>query len=286
MQKFQQLQELYYRGALKKGSPEWREYFALKYGIEGEAQANEYLKRHLPKNIKLIHNLNLDIAGKTQIDYLILARHLWWVIEIKNYNGVLKYENQQATLRGEAFHNDPFAAMRRRMTLVKELSQQTQRSLNVVGTFISIHPEGEVIWDSQEAFDIVMRHQLNRYLVQKIQDCNLNQADYVQADMDLINQVVNQEFACVDDISQETWQALRRGLRCNRCGSFNLEIENRRLTCRDCGESSSKNQAIQIAMDQYHALYPSRPKVSVQTLYSFIDCQISRKTLFYALKKA
>ncbi|WPJ91627.1 hypothetical protein R0V13_04545 [Facklamia hominis] len=37
MQKFQQLQELYYRGALKKGSPEWREYFALKYGIEGEA---------------------------------------------------------------------------------------------------------------------------------------------------------------------------------------------------------------------------------------------------------
>ena len=103
--------------------------------------------------------------------------------------------------------------------------------------------------------------------------------------MDLINQVVNQEFACVDDISQETWQALRRGLRCNRCGSFNLEIENRRLTCCDCGDRSSKKQAIQIAMDQYHALYPSRPKVSVQTLYSFIDCQISRKTLFYALKK-
>ncbi|WP_052455837.1 nuclease-related domain-containing protein [Bhargavaea cecembensis] len=78
------------------------EHTTTSFGYRGEVRADRYLKRSLmPAGSIILHDLHLTIPGHetVQIDTLILAKSVAYVLEVKNIYGVLELEENPARLK-------------------------------------------------------------------------------------------------------------------------------------------------------------------------------------------
>ncbi|MCZ0717434.1 nuclease-related domain-containing protein [Aerococcus kribbianus] len=155
------LKEMQARKLLSNKADLEREWSWQEKGMQGEKTMEELLVEDLPQVVTILHDVTLEFAGLTQCDFIALTANFWLLVEVKNYNGLMTYQDQRCRLRGEDLRADQMAAMRNRLRIVKKLAHSVDPKLVVEAAMVFIHPNGEVEWDSQEDFAILTRNQIH-----------------------------------------------------------------------------------------------------------------------------
>lgn len=277
------LEEMVARELIPKNSDLYKKYLWLKNGEEGENECYEWLRSKIPYGA-IYRNLEIEYNARTQIDLLVLSDAFWWVIEVKNYNGVFEYRDQRNELRGAPMHVDPIQSMRMRMRIVRDLAMSIDPRIKVEGSMIFIHPESEAIVDNIEEFQIVMRHQFNRHIEKKINDYPLNQTRMVSNYYQFLEKHFSPYPVTLPTITKDQWEHMKKGCRCNQCNSYNIVSNKKTIVCIDCGNKMYKTKLAQELYCQLCVLSHDKEKfITLSRIYEFCDNQISYNTLWKAV---
>lgn len=277
------LEEMIAREVIQRNSENHKKYFWLKNGEEGELECQEWLHSKIP-NATILHDLQFEFNGRTQVDFLLITDNFWWVIEVKNYNGVFTYRNQVNELRGSIMNHDQILAMRNRMRIIKELAASINPKILVEGSMVFIHPESEVFIESNEEFDIVMRHQFNRHIEKIISEHPIKSNHLVNQYYQAFSKyfyVYPEEFPTLDE---NQWDIVRKGCRCNQCGSYKLKAQKFNMVCLECGKVLPKKILAQELYCQLCVLHHEKEKeITFSRLLELGNNQISNTTLWRSL---
>ncbi|SOC34762.1 nuclease-related domain-containing protein [Ureibacillus acetophenoni] len=85
------------------------EYIKLNVGYEGELQADrEWDELEIPVNYSLLHNYETlsDIGRSHQMDTVFLCQHFIWIIDIKNFSGILMFDEDKSQFLRKDFEGD------------------------------------------------------------------------------------------------------------------------------------------------------------------------------------
>ena len=164
------LEVMFHRGLIDSNSQLERQYHWLRAGLDGEMKMLSLLKDKLYGSPHIIHDLTIEYRGVTQIDILVLWKNYWWVIEVKNYAGLLHIYDKQTILRGKEMTSDPIPAMRNRIRVLSELAKSISPKIKVQGSFILVHNDSEIDNQSNEDFEFVTVNQISRVIYEHSQD--------------------------------------------------------------------------------------------------------------------
>lgn len=280
------LAEWHARELLDENSEVFKQYSRVKNGYHGELECMEWLRKYLQEGVVIHHDVELEYNGRTQVDLLVLADEVWWVVEVKYYAGIFEYRQQVSSLSGYAISSDPIAQMRNRMRIMKELVNRIDTRIRVEGSMIFIHPESEVRMDSEEDIAVVMRHQLGRHLRDMRQrykfQKNLNAAQYYE----IIRAHHYQYPVTFPSMTDEIWKKIRKGCRCNGCGGYKLEASRKCMHCLDCDKVMKKSDLAKDLYCQLCVLFHDREyDITYSRLNELSDFQLSRSGLHLSLSK-
>ena len=237
------LNEMFYRGLLEKGSLLEEHYYWLRSGFDGEMEMLKRLREKLFSQPNIIYDLTIELNGITQVDFLVLWRNYWWVIEVKNYAGIFELRNNECFLRGKELRSDQLAAMRKRMRIIRQVAQRISSKIKVAGNFVLIHQDGELLSKIDEEFEVVTSNQVSRIIFEHGQ----NQILYSDHEFSEIKQVLNRYISDypvdLPLISSDQWEKCKKGIRCQLCNSYNFTSRKKQLICNDCGNKIYKYQA-------------------------------------------
>ncbi|MCZ0725477.1 nuclease-related domain-containing protein [Aerococcus kribbianus] len=288
--RYQLLEEMYLRDLITKDSKLYRDYYWRKLGAEGEQEMGQFLQQYLPKQCQIIHDITFEFSGKTQCDFLLLGDRVWWLVEVKNYNGVMEYKNNQSLLRGEALRSDQFAAMRNRQRIIENMAHSVDPTTKVIASMVFIHPNSEVKWDSDEQFTIITRNQIKRHLQTVTEKYNFN--NYSKQDLEAIrrHQINFKEEGLT--IDENTWTKIRKGCRCPNCQSYQLQVKKKYMYCLECKEKISKADMVfnvykQLSLLSYNDKRPiNRCNILNLAAQQFADSVITRSLKSYHIAKS
>lgn len=281
IKRFDVLQEAFLRGLVEKNSDLWREYYWNKTGMEGENEVAEWLSAKLPDGVVILRDLNLECKGKTQVDFLVLADNFWWLIEVKNYNGVFKCQNQICYLRGEQMTGNQLDAMQNRVRVVENIAKEINKNIQVLSSMIFIHPNCEVECDEIMAFDIVLRHQFNRKIQMVRSQVNLQSDRYIPAYLKALSVYFDQHHDIFPVFENERWQQLIIGCRCPECGSYDQVASHKQINCSTCGHGMNKSAAAKDIFKQFSLLYYQQlESIRIKYLMDLSMNMIGRSTFY------
>lgn len=275
------LEEMFHRDLLEPESEGYQQFVWQKHGALGEAECLEWLLKELPEGVALFSDVEVEFNGRTQVDLLVLADEFWWVIEVKNYRGIFKYRDQVCELNGRAMQSDQIAAMRNRLRIMRELAQKIDPLIQVAGSMIFIHPEGEAVVEGpREGFSIVMRHQLNRHIYDIRAKFKLHRNRQAQAYFEKIKEHSFHYPVELPVLSEEDWMRIKKGCRCNKCQSYKLEARHKNMVCLDCGHVMSKSDLV---IDIYCQLcvltHDQENGVTVSKMVELSGGELSKQTI-------
>lgn len=273
------LEEMFLRDLIDPQSEAYQHYVWQSQGASGEKECLAWLKEALPAGCLIFPDLELELNGRTQVDLLVLADDVWWVIEVKNYRGVFSYQNYSCEINGFPMQTDQIASMRKRMNIMKELAHKIDPSLQVIGTMIFIHPEGEAHVERQEDFSIVMRHQLNRHIQEVRNRFKLQRNQLVNSYLQSIMKHYSPYPVILPALTDADWTKMRKGCRCPHCNSYRLEICKKSLLCLDCGHRATKTVYAEDLYCQLCVLSHNNDEITISKLEEFGGGQISDSTL-------
>lgn len=278
------LDEMNARELIDKKTELFRDYIWLKNGELGELVCLDWLQKELGP-VVIYHNLELDYNGRTQVDLLVVADNVWWVVEVKNYQGVFEYQDQTGKLRGRSMHTDPIASMRNRMRIMKDLAQTLDNRIVVEGSMIFINPDSEARVNTSENFYIIMRHQFKRHISEIRQKYNFAKNRLSETYYRRIMQYHSPYPVELPVISEADWDRMRKGCRCPQCNSYNLVARKKFMDCADCGAVTAKSELAKDLYCQLCVLMYDQPKgVTMGRLLELSNFQLSRTTLNNVLK--
>lgn len=270
------LEEMYHRELLDPASDFFQKFIWLKHGAVGEEECMIWLREELPVGARIYHDVELEYNGKTQVDLLVMADEFWWVIEVKNYRGIFKVKDQTYELNGKAMQSDPIGAMRNRMRIMKELAFLIDPKIQVEGSMIFIHQESEVVLDRQEKFTVVLRHQLNRHIRDMRNKYHFQSIRQVDAYYQAIQKYHSPYPVNLPILSDQDWSRLKKGCRCPRCNSYNLDFYYKHTKCLNCGKETSKSEhAIDLYCQMSVLLHNQEKTITVRKLIEFSAHQLS-----------
>lgn len=279
------LEEMFYRDLLEPESDGYQQFVWQKHGALGEAECLEWLLKELPEGVALFSDVEVEFNGRTQVDLLLLADEFWWVIEVKNYRGVFKYHDQVCELNGRPMQSDQIAAMRNRLRIMRELAHQIDPLIQVAGSMIFIHPEGEAVVECKEGFSIVMRHQLNRHIYDIRAKFKLHRNRHALAYFNKIKEHSFHYPVELPVLSSEDWMRMKKGCRCIKCQSYKLKARHKNMVCLDCGHVMSKSQlAIDIYCQACVLTHDQENGVTVSKMVELSGGELSRSVIYKTLK--
>ena len=277
------LEEMFHRDLLGKNSDEAKEYFRLRAGLDGELELMAWLQARIKNNDAIIHDLSINYYGQTQIDILVMWDYYWWVIEVKNYDGIFIVTNHSNTLREWKMPVDQFAAMRNRLNIVKQAAKSIDARIMVQGSFILIHPDGEIQTDKSEEFEVLTRPQINRAISRQLEQNYQYTEQKIVHDMERLGDYVKSFPQHLPEMTSLMWQQCKKGVKCPKCDHFMVEQSQKFLKCPACYFSNFKRYFALDLVRQLSILFHNQKDfISTQHLVEFSAGLMSKK-VFYSL---
>lgn len=286
LKKFDILNELYWRHGLRHDHGLEHEYQLLASGLEGEKYMEKLLKKQLPNYVRLLHDVELSYYGRTQIDFLLMEDHYWWVIEVKNYSGPLVYREGQLKLRGQKMAIDQLGSMRDRLNICKQIADQINPRIHVIGSFVMIHPDGVFVSDHKEEFTIVTRNQLKWHLEDIFTKYSFISSDHVDDYLQELKKFISPYPEKLPIIDQSWWNSLRKGFRCPNCQVClsSTAVVHRHVYCQKCDRYYAKCLLVEHLYAQCCVLLHHDPKaITTSSLIDLSGGAISDRAIIKSL---
>lgn len=253
---------------------------ALQRGYEGECDYDAVLEETGHKGVYVFRDIYLLIEGSlTQYDTLIVSESGAVINEIKNFSGDYRYENGTWTIGNYPVPDDAVSQLRRAIGKLRRLQHATSYNFDVAGKLVFPNEDFRLFTEDDRLWNqVVLRSNLKRYFRGFYNEYS---GDAASEFVTLIEKhiVPNPYFK-----HGVEFDAVRKGLYCGGCGSFDLKKQHFHFFCQRCGSRESNETHLVRAMSDFKYLFGGLA-MTTQRLMEFVGGAVSLRTLLRALIK-
>lgn len=236
---------------------------SLVAGDYGEQKVMKYIHEYAPSHWTVLQNVWLRDFDRFECDLILLTSNQVYVLEVKNYQGRLLYEN------GRCFYNsietslNPFEQIRTNHINLKQMCTRLSSSIDVQAAVIFAGDDHEVMMKTPlENIRVVSSNGIRNFIL-----------DIVQQEKRVQNESIDHErlfqlFKSCEiknpyqpaPLSESEMKHIRPGIYCASCYRFNVHITKFKVIC-PCGLHESREESILRTICDYGVLTYGRPLV-------------------------
>jgi hypothetical protein len=238
-------------------SDEEKRYFSyLDKGYKGELHFDA-LTEKLTSSCLILNEILLEVDRTTfQIDTLIIFAGTLYLFEIKTTQGDYLYTQEALTsiTTGVSIKN-PLDQLNRTKLLFKKLLNQLGYNYKIQGSVVFVNPEF-TLYQAHPDLPFIFPTQIKRLL-----DNLNNQPGEVSSNhKKLATKLVSLHRidTSFDKLPPYNYEELKKGITCNECDSFSVEVNHKYIVCRDCGNKELVESAVMRTVEEFRLLFPER----------------------------
>lgn len=262
-----------------------RDHYNSSEGYVGEAENFSWFKQFGSEFWHYYLNYWFNHGKLMEADMIVIAENRWLVVEVKNYKGLFEYKNGECFINGRLMSDNQVTKMNHRVNRIRHMAAEVNPEIEVIGAMVFINEHSDVILESGNDFDVVMRNQLQRYIRKFREDTHY---PMLEQTMNRAHQVLerhrDQSPFVPKSLLLKTFEKLRKGITCKTCDSFDVKLRYKQIECVSCGAKESKSEAVLRTAYQLRYLYFDHPEmVTRQNVYEFCGRLLSNKTISNSL---
>lgn len=258
----------------------------LEKGKQGETMVIEFIQKYGHPDWRIMQNLWLDPHSPFETDILVIGKMGALILEVKNYDGIFRYENGICYLNNNPMSNNVVSQTQKLLINYNYLNNhwklfpQTKAAL----VFIGDHCEVDIV-DPPSEIQIISRNQLKQYLKTTAKLENASPARQ-SADKSLqrLKKLSIPNPLPLGSLEAMTHGDIPKGIQCIHCGSFKMERTLRRFYCK-CGKTAGFKETILTNLNDYCILNHQRNHFTCQEISEYLSNEISSSSIFRMLNK-
>lgn len=281
--KLQVMELLQYR--IELSSEGRRELSNQESGYTGECGLDTFTGE-LTCECLVLNDLPLVLSGTDfQIDALIITPHEIGLYEVKNYAG--EYLHNDGFFEGVhsdfSFHS-PIERVNRHTSLLRSLLKKHHFTMPIKQYVVFIHPEF-MLYDASLYKKVLLHATLPGHF-RKLNKCSGELSNMHMQLAKKLCDISEQTEPYTKGIPKYTFEECKKGVVCEKCGCFILEIQfkNKVCTCLECGHQELVTKALSRHIREYHLLFPLR-RMNISGIYEWCGGVFSERKIRAALQK-
>lgn len=250
---------------------------SMEKGYDGERRFDSLLSESVQTDILVLNDLLLKISDQSvQIDALVITADTAYVYEIKNYKGDYQMKDRQLlTLTGKEIGN-PLTQLTRTISLLRQLFQQWHADLAVKGSVIYVNPTF-ALYHASPKDPLILPNQIQAHFSKlDSQRMALTSRHRYLADRLLLEHRTDANFHQL--IPAYDYHSLKKGITCGACGSFDIQLNQRKSYCEKCKSCYSTDELILKQIKEFKLLFPQE-KVTVKKISDWCGNSVTRRRI-------
>lgn len=232
-------------------------YSQLGKGFEGENKFDEWTEK-LQCDCIILNDLLLKVNNTTfQIDSLLITEGKIYFYEVKNYEGDYLYDEQTDNFFKMPQHEiiNPLLQVARSESLLNQLLLKLGFNIPVEGAVVFIHDEF-TLYQAPPEKPIIYPNQLKRYFT-KLNNLSsrLSRRHYFLADKLSSLHITDSPYK---QIPAYSYDQLRKGITCKKCGSFSVYMNTSKCICKACGFEEKVTDSLMRSVREFQILFPEK----------------------------
>lgn len=243
-------------------------YTNLEKGYLGEIKFDE-LTKGLIDHCLIVNDLSLEVTNNIfQIDSLLIFNEMICVFEVKNFEDNFYFQaNRWYSLPSSKEINNPILQLERSETLLRKYFQTHRFSIPIESKIVFVNPTF-TLYQAPIDIPVVFPTQLQHLKSTLESKRGTLSAQHIKLAKQLCDDhMVTTRFLRVPSYSYES---VRKGIECKKCGEFFEEWGEAILHCKNCGNSELIVNAFIRAVEAYRLLFPNR-KITTKEIYIWCD---------------
>lgn len=265
---------------------ERRSLYASQVGFEGESESLAIYLKYIPRNWRILTDLNFIYEGQwIQIDALLITPHWIIILEVKNLKAYYTYENGDWSQNGQRLKRCYFDQLKRTNDIFRNVMEAHGVQLNTLRKLVLINEHKTVTFKSQENQQFVLeRSEIKRFIDQ----LQIQGKDKPPVwDIDQMEKFIlgAQSPAEKQEYINLEGRHLKKGIICSNqlCEKSMVSLHSRyHVRCKNCGYIEPKRTAVARTICEYSILFPDK-KPTAHELLDFLGNKSLRKTLYRVL---
>lgn len=234
-------------------------------GQQAEDRLFKLLTRHLNNSgleYKIYTDINLSKYHRTQIDIIVILNGFVWIIEVKNYNGVLKLKNQTLCLNQYTLERNEISHCQTRSNIVKSIFKEEFEIMPKINTTLFLMNENsEFITDCTPPIEVITINMANRIISETIQEAKrINFSPSLSEIQKVIERNTVDSFVMPTPLTYNEIQNIDCGPRCEKCQQKLSTFNNTHLYCENCNQKVKKKNAVINAFKDISILFYNSKK--------------------------
>jgi len=250
----QWLEEMNHRGELTK--EEANTYQRLKLGYKGEVNFDKLCAYFLDKPFPVIDDVTLSYQENVlQMDKIIVNDHTITLIDIKNYHGQYTFVNNAWYAQQKLLPHNIYEQLRRAKRITKRLLDDFHINMKVEGVLIFMNPQSEITIKDEVAETTLTYEQIPLWLMSLNENYRKSPTNGWEA---VIQKHIIPSYWADYICSEKRLAQLKKGIRCQNCGSFDMVQSRYTINCASCGSNEPKDTAYTRTVCEYGTIMHHR----------------------------
>lgn len=261
---------------------EKQHYLNMEKGFEGELEFDQW-SEGASSRILILNDLQLECNHTTfQVDSLLITPERIIPCEIKNYDGDYIYkEDNFFRIHSKRKISNPLHQLNRIEILLGQLLQKQSHPPLIKGHVIFINPQF-FLYQAPIKEEIIFYPQLpHLFKTLTTKSTEPQNTQYRIAEQLLKAHTTNSPNRNLPAYDESE---LKKGFYCHACRSFEIRVENRKITCMRCQTEENTETAVIRCIDEFKLLFPHE-KVTTNAIQNWCQFVLSKKTIGRILKK-
>lgn len=253
----------------------------LEKGYEGELLFTSFTTQ-VNGDFLLLTNLLFENHQTTfQIDSLLITRGQIYLYEIKNYEGTFYFEGDKFYKSSNREIVNPLHQLQRAESLLGQLLKQLGFSLPIHGFVVFVHPSF-ALYQAPLGMPLIFPNQIQWHL-QQVSDQTGN-LDPLSKRLAAKLLEVNKDSSRHQRLPNYTYDELRKGITCAKCGLLGVVILERKCVCTSCGHKENKRDAVLRSVKDFIKLFPET-KITTKQIWDWCGHVLSKKIIWRVLSE-
>lgn len=276
---------LQYLEALRQRSrltpEEEQEYRRPLKGYEGEVEFDRFCDIFLNEKIPFLNDVDLCVnQSDTQIDKMILQGGLLCLVDIKNWQGNYRFENNNWSINGKIISGNICEQLNRSVGITQQGFNQAGISVKVIGVLAFIHSNAQIELVDPISTTVLMYNEIPKWLK------SLRPQAYDLRWENVIRHFQVSAYRQCRTTSLERFNSLAKGIVCPHCGCLKAKKQERqKLICPSCGYVETKKVAFKRTICECGLIMHHQPLIK-KMITQFIGEGYSQRYVTHILQES
>lgn len=256
-------------------------YRNLEKGFEGEKKFDVRLE-NLSDHWLVLNDLLLESNNTLfQIDSSLISHKTVYLFEVKNYDGDFFIDNDRwYTISGAEIKN-PLLQLERSESLFRRVLQNLGFNFTIKSYLIFINPHFH-LYQAPLNLPAIFPAQLNRFMKKmEMESSKLNEKHSKLAEQLLSLHLNEYPYIRMPDYH---YDQMKKGIACVSCHSFNNDLREKTLVCKECGCRENADTAVLRSVKEFKNLFPDK-KITTTAVHEWCEVVKSKKSIRRILSK-